>query len=236
MKIVENAMAPCRGRGRPQVRSDEETLVLILQAAREEFDASGYAGTSMCAVAQRAGVSTKTLYRLLPAKDVLFENVISERIGRFILEIDRGAIGELGLEEALERILVSFGRLTLDKATISIARLVLSESERFPEIGEAFFEAAVKRSSDAIALWLSEQCDKGLLQLDDPHVAAAMLRGMMIMEPQRAVMMGQRGAPDAEEIAQRAKICARLFLNGCRAVRKELAPEQTMARADVSAD
>jgi hypothetical protein len=45
-----------------------------------------------------------------------------------------------------------------------------------------------------------------------------MLRGMMIMEPQRAVMLGQRPAPDAEEIAARASMCARLFLNGCRSI------------------
>lgn len=216
MAIVENAKAPCRGRGRPQTRTDEETLALIVEAAREEFMGSGYAATSMCSVAQRAGVSTKTLYRLVPAKDALFESVIADRIGRFILEIDKNALNALGLEEALERILTAFGRLTLDRQTINLTRLVFSESERFPEVGQAFYEAAVRRSGDAIALWLKDQCTKGALELDDPHLAAAMLRGMMIMEPQRAVMMGQREAPEAEEIVQRAKICARLFLNGCR--------------------
>jgi primosomal protein N'' len=44
-----------------------------------------------------------------------------------------------------------------------------------------------------------------------------MLRGMMIMEPQRAVMLGQRAAPDAQEIARRARFAAHLFLNGCGA-------------------
>ena len=34
--------------------------------------------------------------------------------------------------------------------------------------------------------------------------------------PQRAVMMGQRAAPDRAEIEQRARTCARLFLNGCK--------------------
>jgi hypothetical protein len=43
-----------------------------------------------------------------------------------------------------------------------------------------------------------------------------MLRGMMIMEPLRAVMLGQQAIPDPEEIAARAKNCARLFLDGCR--------------------
>ena len=39
---------------------------------------------------------------------------------------------------------------------------------------------------------------------------------MMILEPQRVAMLRQREAPDAAEIASRAKICTRLFLDGCR--------------------
>jgi hypothetical protein len=66
-----------------------------------------------------------------------------------------------------------------------------------------------------MAGWLRRQRERGLIQLDDVHAAAGMLRGMMIMEPQRAVMLGQRATPDAGEIAARAKSSARLFLNGC---------------------
>ena len=35
--MVENANEGCRGRGRPQIRSDEATLELIVQAANQEF-------------------------------------------------------------------------------------------------------------------------------------------------------------------------------------------------------
>jgi AcrR family transcriptional regulator len=52
-----------RCRGRPQVRRDDETRQVIYKAARNEFAAGGYAATSIEAVARRAGVSTKTLYR-----------------------------------------------------------------------------------------------------------------------------------------------------------------------------
>jgi AefR-like transcriptional repressor, C-terminal domain len=68
-----------------------------------------------------------------------------------------------------------------------------------------------------MAGWLRRQCERGLINLEDPHAAAGMLRGMMIMEPQRAVMLRQRGVLDQDEIAARAKYCARLFLVGCGA-------------------
>jgi AcrR family transcriptional regulator len=205
-----------RSRGRPPIRSDDETRHLILEAASLEFRANGYASTSMAAVAQRAGVSTKTMYRLIPTKDELFKCMVSERIGRFMLAVDETVIRTVELEAALERILCAYGSLALDAEVIATTRLVISESDRFPELGKAFSEGALRHTREAIEGWLRRQCEAGLLGLDDPAVAADMLRGMMVMEPQRAVMLGQRQPLDAKEIAERARMCARLFLNGCR--------------------
>src|SRR5262245_54650597 len=84
----QNGAPVGRPRGRPQVRPDAETLELIVEAARQEFLASGYAATTMSAVAVRAGTSTKTVYRLVPNKAELFKNVVSTRIAQFMLEID----------------------------------------------------------------------------------------------------------------------------------------------------
>jgi AcrR family transcriptional regulator len=187
----------------------------MIEAARHEFQANGYAGTCMNDVAQRAGVSTKTMYRLVPTKADLFNSVVSDRIGRFMPEIDADALDALALAEALERMLVAYGTLTLSEDTIAINRLVISECDRFPEVAATFYEAAVRRTSKAMAGWLRRQCERGLIHLEDPDAAAGMLRGMMIMEPQRAVMLRQRGVPDRDEIAARAKHCARLFLQGC---------------------
>jgi AcrR family transcriptional regulator len=211
-QIAEEVRRP---RGRPPVRSDEETRRLMIEAARHEFQANGYAGTCMNDVAQRAGVSTKTMYRLVPTKADLFNSVVSDRIGRFMPEIDADALDALALAEALERMLVAYGTLTLSEDTIAINRLVISECDRFPEVAATFYEAAVRRTSKAMAGWLRRQCERGLIHLEDPDAAAGMLRGMMIMEPQRAVMLRQRGVPDRDEIAARAKHCARLFLQGC---------------------
>ena len=65
--------------------------------------------------------------------------------------------------------------------------------------------------------WLNRQRDLGRVRIEDPSTAIGMLRGMMVMEPQRAIMLGQRKPPDRAEITGRARYCARLFLDGCRA-------------------
>jgi AcrR family transcriptional regulator len=209
------------------MRSDEETRRLIVAAAGQEFQANGYAATCIIDVAERAGVSTKTLYRLIPTKAELFTNVVTDRIGQFVLEIDHDAAALRDPMDALERMLVAYGTLTLEARTISMNRLVLSECGNFPEIAAAFYENAIVRTSVSMAALLQRLCALGLISLDDPYEATGMLRGMMIMEPQRATMLGQSAAPDAAAIAARAKRCARLFLEGC-ATRREGAKKASL--------
>ena len=215
MREIQNGVN--RPRGRPPIRSDDDTRRLILEAAAQEFQANGYAATCMNDVAQSAGISTKTLYRLIPTKAELFASVVSDRIGRFILAIDDEVLDALDPPAALERILIAYGTLTLNPETIAISRLVIGESDRFPEIAATFYKSAILRTSEAIESFLRRHCERGHMRLDDPEVAASMLRGMMIMEPQRAVMLGRRIAPDHDEIVARAKQCAQLFLRGCAA-------------------
>jgi AcrR family transcriptional regulator len=214
--MVQNAEVVRRPRGRPPVRSEAVTRHLVIEAARSAFQEHGYAATSMNDVARRAGVSTRTMYRLIPTKEDLLRSVVSDRIGRFMPEIDADALEELPLPEALERMLVAYGTLTLSREVIAINRLVLAEGDSFPEIAAAFYEVAVLRTSQAMAGFLQRQCDRGLIRLEDVQAATGMLRGMMIMEPQRAVMLRRRDIPTAAEIAVRARYCTRLFLDGCR--------------------
>jgi AcrR family transcriptional regulator len=213
--MVQIAEQIRRRRGRPPIRSDEDTRHLLIEAAAEEFEAKGYAGTSMADLAERAGVSTKTVYRLFPNKADLPARVVSERIGQFMLEIDADALDALPTSEALERMLIAYGTLTLSRRTIAMHRLVIRECDKFPEVATAFYQSAIRRANEGMAAWLRRQCERGLIKIDDPQVAAGMLRGMMSMDPQRAVMLGQRDVPNADEIVARAKQCARLFLDGC---------------------
>src|SRR5262249_9904312 len=127
----------------------------------------------------------------------LLERVFSVVIERFMIDFDAAALDALPLSEAIERMLIAYGSLTLSEETIVMNRLVIRECGQFPEVATAFYEAAILRTTKAMAEWLRRQCERGLIELEDPHVAAEMLRGMMIMDPQRAVMLGQRPAPSS---------------------------------------
>jgi AcrR family transcriptional regulator len=99
--ITEGANLRRRCRGRPQVRPDDETRQLIYEAARHEFASRGYAATSIRTVARRAGVSTKTLYRLIPNKAALFERMVSDRVDRFLSDVNLQAVDHADIDEAL---------------------------------------------------------------------------------------------------------------------------------------
>src|SRR5258707_14397299 len=90
-----------RSAGRPQLRPDNETRQIIYEAARHEFAVSGFAATSTETVARRAGVSTKTLYRLIPSKEALFEAMVSDRLDRFLTGVNLRGTEHDDIEKAL---------------------------------------------------------------------------------------------------------------------------------------
>jgi AcrR family transcriptional regulator len=205
-----------RGRGRPQQRSDEETRTIIIGAARHEFSHSGYAATGTENVARRAGVSTKTLYRLFPNKAALFEAMVAERIDAFVSVVKLRACDGGDVETALSEALQVCADLMLDGEVIALQRVILADSDKIPDIAETFFQKAITPTQNALANWLQAQQKRGTIEFDDANTAAGMLLGMLAMQPQRSVMFGHQPPPTPEERAQRARTCAKLFLRGCR--------------------
>jgi AcrR family transcriptional regulator len=205
-----------RCRGRPQVRPDDETRRIIYEAARHEFAGDGYAATSMETVARRAGVSTKTLYRLIPNKASLFEGMVSDRIDRFVSEVNLRAADHADIEQALAAALIACAELALDEETIALQRMLLQEAGKFSDIAGMFYKNAIQRTVVALADWLRVQQTRGLIALDDVDEAAGMLLGMVTSAPRRAALFGGVPLPSRSQIEARARACAVLFLRGCQ--------------------
>ena len=206
-----------RCRGRPQVRPDDETRQIIYEAARHEFAASGYAATSMEAVARRAGVSTKTLYRLIPNKAALFEGMVTDRLDRFARQCQSARRrSRRHRRGALRAALMACADLTLDEEVIALQRMVLQEAGKFSDIAGMFYRNAIQRTAAALADWLRVQQKRGLIALDDVEEAAGMLLGMVASAPRRAAMFGGVPLPSRSQIEARVRSCAALFLRGCQ--------------------
>jgi AcrR family transcriptional regulator len=208
-----------RCRGRPQVRPDDETRRIIYEAARHEFAGGGYAATSMETVARRAGVSTKTLYRLMPNKAALFEGMVSDRLDRFVSAVSLHAGDDTDIEEALCAALIACADLALDEEVIELQRMVLQEAGKFSDIAGTFHRNAIQRTVVALADWLRMQQKRGLIELDDVDEAAGMLLGMVTSAPRRAALFGRVPLPSRLQVEARVRSCAAIFLHGCQAKR-----------------
>ena len=215
-ELAGTGAEPCRGRGQPRLRSDDETRTIIFDAARHEFAVSGFAATNMDSVARRAGISTKTLYRLIPNKAALFEAMVTKRLDEFVSTIRLRACEGRDVESALQEALLACAELVLNGDVIALQRMVLAESDKFPEMAQTFYVKAMRRTVATLADWLRAETERGLIAIANPEIAAGMLLGMLAFEPQRAVMFGQKPLPTRQELLQRVEVCASLFLNGAR--------------------
>jgi AcrR family transcriptional regulator len=206
-----------RCRGRPQLRTDEETRRIIYDAARHEFAANGFAATSTEMVARRAGISTKTLYRLVPGKAALFESMVSDRLDRLALDITTLSVGDdADIETALHTALMVCAGVSLDADVVSLQRFVLQEASQFSDLAATFYRNGVTRLIAVLADWLRIEIGRGRLKLDDPVEAAGILIGMVASAPQRAAIYGGVPLPSRSQIERRVKSCTALFLKGCR--------------------
>jgi AcrR family transcriptional regulator len=78
-------------------------------------------------VARRAGVSTKTLYRLIPNKAALLKSMVSDRLDRLVSELNLRAADHTDIQEALCEALMVCADIALDAEVIALQRMVLQE-------------------------------------------------------------------------------------------------------------
>jgi AcrR family transcriptional regulator len=205
-----------RCRGRPQLRPDDETRQIIYAAARHEFAANGYAATSTETVARRAGISTKTLYRLIPNKAALFEAMVASRLDNLLADVNLQAADDVDFETALDAALLACANLSLDQEVVALQRTVLQEANQFSDLAATFYRNGIARLIAALADWLRGQVKRGRIKLDNPEETAGILIGMVASAPQRAAIYGGVPLPSPPEIERRVKTCASLFLRGYR--------------------
>jgi AcrR family transcriptional regulator len=204
-----------RDRGRPQLRPDDETRQIIFEAARHEFAENGFAATGTETVARRAGISTRTLYRLVPNKAALFEAMVSDRLDRFLSDFNLHVAEDADIETGLNAALMACAELTLDPEVVALQRIILQEAGQFPDLAATLYTNGIARTSAALSNWLRLQVKRGFIDIDDTEEAAGILIGMLASAPQRAAIFGGVPLPSRAHIKVRVRKCVALFLHGC---------------------
>ena len=142
--------------------------------------------------------------------------MVSDRLDRFVSEVNLHAADHADIEEALRAALMVCAELALDEEVIALQRMLLQEAGKFSDIAGMFYTNAIQRTAVALADWLRVQQKRGLIALDDVDEAAGMLLGMVASAPRRAALFGGVPLPSRSQIEARVRACAALFLRGCQ--------------------
>ena len=210
--MVKNVKGKERGRGRPPLRSDAETRALIIEAATQEFLAGGYAKTGVDAIARRAGVSTRTVYRLIPAKADLLIEAMKAGVEASLDRLCDTVAQSGDLRESLESLLTDYAELALSDHAVRLMQLIAAERLQVPAIATGYQQVTM-RVAEIFESWVRENQAAGRLRPMDPVAAALIIRGM-VNELQRQLLLGWRERMDAGDRREWIRVCVDVFLAG----------------------
>lgn len=106
----------------------------ILLAAAELFLRDGYEGTSMDAVAGRAGLSKRTLYTRFPAKAGLFEAVVGDVIESKLQLLEVAHAATTPFREQLLAFAEQLLSIVIVPEVVGLERVVTGEAKQFPDV------------------------------------------------------------------------------------------------------
>ena len=152
----------------------------ILEAAFEEFSAQGFKGATIKSIARAAGLQSPALiYWYFPDKEALFREVLESRIPVLRAVRDPGLL-DLPPEEVLPTIARRYLATFDSRATQRLARLLVGEAMRRPEVADVFGNAVLKRVLGFLKSYMARQVELGRLGPHDVRASARAFIGMLL--------------------------------------------------------
>lgn len=153
----------------------------ILAGALEIFTTQGYAAASMDRIAKAAGVSKPTLYSYFQDKEGLFLALVQSLTQRCDplfphrpAHTDLELAPEILLRQLADNALRGFAQ---NPALLTLIRLVIGESERFPRLAQSFVREIQKPMLENLAAYFDAQPQ---LNFPDSMVAARIFAGSLM--------------------------------------------------------
>lgn len=174
-------------------RRPATTRARLIECAIELFAENGYEGTSVGEIETAAGLVPRSgaLYKHFPSKRALLGAALAERmdaIDRIDARIDLLPVGDIDAE------LTVIGRLTLAEleSERQLARIVMKEGDRFPEIAADFHDAIVARGRSLGITWLTTRARAFGIEPADPEAMAEVMADALIGRALQSFMFGDR--------------------------------------------
>ncbi|WP_030674310.1 TetR/AcrR family transcriptional regulator [Streptomyces sp. NRRL B-1347] len=191
----------------------------IMDAATRVFVDKGYSGTSMDDIAKLAAVSKQTVYKHFADKEKLFAEIVLATTDRADAMIDLVAdipADADRLEENLTRLARQFLTALTQPQVLQLRRLIIANSDTFPELGAAWYEQGFERVLATLAATFRKLADEGLLRIDDPLLAANHFSGLLLWIPVNKAMFHGGPRHTQDELDRYATAGVTAFLGAYR--------------------
>lgn len=198
-----------RARGRP-ARPESEQLAAALEAATWLLLNAGYAATTLEAVAKRAGMAKKTVYRYAANREDLVAQVVRGWTDAFEPVMAQEVQTSAEVLPALARVLDVIAARALSADAVGMFRLLTADFPAREALLPVYQKNGIERGTVMLGDWLARLGERGLIQIRQPHVTAGLLLSMVIAEPLRQMALGL--APPLPEGSVSDRIQAALAL------------------------
>ncbi len=182
----------------------------ILEAALAEFSRNGFSGTSMQAIAARARVSKPTLYQYFGNKQALLAAVLDAGKSELLAPLKAGE--GAALVPVLWRYAWTYADFVLRPDMLSLARLIIGEAERLPDVARDYQQAGPKQALEGMKAFLNAQRARGALAFDDAELAAENLWALILSAPREHALHHPADPPDRARVARHIENGLAVFL------------------------
>jgi AcrR family transcriptional regulator len=182
----------------------------LLDAALKIFSEKGFVGASMDDIAAEAGLTKPTLYQYFSSKDELFTAMMSQERDHMLESFEYPTAS--GMVAELYAFSWHYADIALRPDMLNLARLIISEAQRLPDIGRAYQASGPDRVLAGMMDYLGRQRDAGRLVFDDAELAAEDLWGLVLSAPRNKVLHVPDAMPDRATLERYIRNGLRVFL------------------------
>ncbi|MBC6407908.1 MAG: TetR/AcrR family transcriptional regulator [Rhodobacteraceae bacterium] len=184
----------------------------VLAGARKVFLADGFEGASVADIARAAGVSKATLYSYFPDKKLLFIEVARMECERMSDETIATIDETRPVDESLLVVARQIVTFLTSRFAQQVFRICVAESERFPELGQTFYENGPRRGCAELCCYFEKVVARGALAIDDLDMAAEQFSELCKARLWTRAVFGIQRDFTAQEIEEVAKAAVETFM------------------------
>ncbi len=151
----------------------------ILETASKLFIENGFQGVSMDQIAGAVPVSKPTLYNHFKDKRDLFIAVIAARCAKVLKVLKDGMEEHANLEDGLKSFGMQFTELLMSKQSLQLHRLIIGESDSFPDMARMFYETGPEQMHTLLTAFLEKAPRKPGIRIPDPSLSAGIFISML---------------------------------------------------------